>query len=149
MEQNLSTSQLKRKRNGKKWAITKYIQEINMLVAKNGSRTKLKYLREFLNESLKSAYTLHENFMLRLDEEDPDFSDHWIEELSVRVNTCFAAINSYLVERENDAPSSMLSSKVRQISQWREESTKYSTISDSSDKPLFTENPEDDVPGKP
>ena len=119
-----------------------------MLVAKNGSRTKLKHLRGFLNESLKSAYTLHENFMLRLDEEDPDFSDHWIEELSVRANTCFAAIDSYFVERENDPPSSMSSSKVRQISQWREESTKYSTISDSSDKPLFTENPEDDVFGE-
>ena len=94
MEFSLSISQLKRKRNGKKWAVTKYIQEIDKLIADKGSRTKLRYLKEFLNESQKSAHTLHENFMLRLEEDYPDFNDNWIEELSVRANSCNAAIES-------------------------------------------------------
>ena len=150
MEFSLSISQLKRKRNGKKWAVTKYIQEIDKLIAEKGSRTKLKYLKEFLNETQKSAHTLHENFMLRLEEDHPDFNDNWIEELSVRANSCNAAIESYMAERVNDPSSTMSSGKARQISQWREESAKYSTLSDPSEEPLFAEKHISDevIPGE-
>ena len=86
--------------------ITKTLQEIETLLEERGSRTKIKYLKEFLAETLKLAYTLHENFMRRLDESDPEFNDHWIEEFSVRLNTCFGGIDSYFVESEGDPPSS-------------------------------------------
>lgn len=137
-DRNKTTSQLKRKRNGKKWTITKSIQEIGSLIIKRGSRTKISYLKDYLSETLSSAYSLHEELMLQLEEDDSDFSDIWIEELSVRVNTCFAEIDSYLKERENDSPSSITSAKTRQINKWREDTRRESTISDgSAELPLF------------
>ena len=77
---NLSTSQLMRKRNGKKWGITKAI---------------------------------HEN--------DPNFSDEWIEDLSLRVNTCYANIESYFHDRKDDPPSSKnsISARKKEVEEWR------------------------------
>ena len=91
MNQNkLPITHLKRKRNGKKWTITKSIQEIETLLGQKGSRTKLRYLKESLHNLLQMTVEQHEELMLYLDENDPDFNDQWIEELSLRVNTCFA-----------------------------------------------------------
>lgn len=118
----MSIAQAKRKRNGKKHMITKMINEIEELVVNKGSRTKLKYLRSSLDDTLKHAIVLHEELMLLLPEDDPQFTDQWIEELSLRVNTCFADIEQYFADRKDDTPSSLLSSQKRDdIQRWREQ----------------------------
>ena len=86
---NRSISQAKRKRNGKKYMIVKMIAEIDQLILSRGSRTKLKFLRDSLKETLRDATLHHEELISLLEENDPEFEDHWIEELSLRHNTCF------------------------------------------------------------
>jgi len=74
----------------------------------------------------------HEELTLILEETDPEFNDQWIEELSFRVNTCFASIDSYLFEREGDPSSSISSYKTRQdIEQWRHAASRYSSRTSS------------------
>ena len=54
-----------------------------------------------------------------LEETDPEFDEHWIEELSLRANTCFSEISGYLTERENDTLSSLSSGTAkRQVESW-------------------------------
>ena len=54
-----------------------------------------------------------------LEETDPEFDEHWIEELSLRANTCFSEISGYLSERENDTLSSLSSGTAkRKVESW-------------------------------
>ena len=149
-QKDRSIAQAIRKRNGKKFVTTKMVAEIEQLISRRGSRTKLRYLRDSLNESLRDATTKHEELMLLLDEDDPNFNDYWIEEISLRVNTCLANISTYLRDRENDSSSSTSSSTARkQVETWLQEtianSSKGSQTSqgDPVDRiPLETRSPE-------
>ena len=78
------------------------IDEIEQLITARGSRRKLKFLRDSLKETLREATVHHEELLLLLEDTDSEFNDHWIEELSLRVNTCFSEISGYLTEGEND-----------------------------------------------
>ena len=77
------------------------IDEIKQLITARGGRTKLKFLRDSLKENLSEATVHHEELFLLLKDTDSEFNDHWIEELSLRVNTCFSEFSGYLTEREN------------------------------------------------
>ena len=104
-----SISQAKRKRNGRKYMIVKMIAEIDQLILSRGSRTKLKFLRDSLKESLRDATLHHEELISLLEETDPELEDLWIEYLSLRTNICFSEISWYLKERENETLSSLSS----------------------------------------
>ena len=56
-------SQAKRRRNGKKWTITKIITDINSLIVQRGSRTKVKFSENVLRELLQAAIVGHEELM--------------------------------------------------------------------------------------
>ena len=99
MSLKMHISQAVRKRNGKKYRITKMIPEIKTLVGQRGSRTQIRFLKTSLDETLKSAIEYHEALMILLPDDDPRFSDEWIEKLALSVNTCFAAIEAYEVAR--------------------------------------------------
>ena len=142
-------SQAKRRRNGKKWSITKMITEIESHVSKKGSRTKLGYLRNSLQDMLHQAIEHHEVLMSLLSENDPEYNDEWIDDLSLRINTCFSDIEKYFVARTNDPPSIASShfSKVN-IETWRKEvSESMSSISDKVlSKDVFPPNTQDPIP---
>ncbi|XP_066934903.1 uncharacterized protein [Clytia hemisphaerica] len=115
-------SQAKRKRNGKKYSIGKMIQEIETHVASRGSRTKLRFLKDTLQQEKLAAIERHEDFMLLLTDGHPEFNDRWIDDLSIRVNDCLANIEQYFVDRENDTPSSLCSAETQKarIESWRQ-----------------------------
>ena len=71
------------------------------IVAKKESNTQFCYL---LEELLKTSIVPHE----RMNVNDSDFNDKWIEEHSFRVNTCFSNTDSYLAERQDDPVSSLV-----------------------------------------
>lgn len=81
------------------------ITEIESHVSKKGSRTKLGYLRNSLQDMLHQAIEHHEVLMSLLSENDPEYNDEWIDDLSLRINTCFSDIEKYFVARTNDPPS--------------------------------------------
>eukprot|EP00111_Clytia_hemisphaerica_P021665 TCONS_00063709-protein len=115
-------SQAKRKRNSKKYMITKTIEEISSLILTRGSRTKVKYLRTALDDMHHQAVILHEDLMLLLENDNPDYNDIWIDDLSLRINSCCGDVTTYLKERENDTLSSSSSEKVKErVQMWREE----------------------------
>ena len=104
-DQSRTEAQIRRKRSGKKSSITRRIQEIDRIIKERGSRTKLQFLREGLEEVWKEAIELHEQLMQHLDQNDKEFSDDWIEELGIKVNTCLSNIHDYMIQRQNDPPS--------------------------------------------
>ena len=113
-------SQAKRKRNGKKYMILKTIEEIQTLILVRGSRTKIKYLRTGLDELHHEAIKLHEDLMLLLPAESPDYNDIWLDDISLRIRSCCGDVTSYLRERENDTLSSSSSEKSERTSQQME-----------------------------
>ena len=115
MSLKMHISQAVRKRNGKKYRITKMIPEIKTLVGQRGSRTQIRFLKTSLDETLKSAIEYHEALMILLPDDDPRFSDEWIEELALSENKCLAAIEAYLNDRKDDPPS-ILSAEKEKIS---------------------------------
>ena len=76
------------------------IDEIEQLITARCSRTKLKFLRDSLKETLCEATVHHEELLLLLEDTDSEFNEHWIEELSLRVNTCFSEISGYLAAKQ-------------------------------------------------
>ena len=123
-----------RKRNGTKYRINKQIPEIKELVEKRGSRTQIRYLKSVLQETLSSAIELHEALMVLIPDDDPRFNDEWIDELSINVNSCLSEIERYLLDRQDDPPSSLVSSQKRKdIQRWRENSREQSSESSLSD----------------
>ena len=123
-----------RKRNGTKYRINKRIPEIKELIEKRGSRTQIRYLKSVLQETLSSAIELHEALMLLIPDDDPGFNDEWIDELAINVNSCLSEIERYLLDRQDDPPSSLVSSQKRKdIQRWRENSREQSTESFLSD----------------
>ncbi|XP_066933479.1 uncharacterized protein [Clytia hemisphaerica] len=122
MPESREISQAKRKRNSKKYMITKTIEEISSLILTRGSRTKVKYLRTALDDMHHQAVILHEDLMLLLENDNPDYNDIWIDDLSLRINSCCGDVTTYLKERENDTLSSSSSEKVKErVQMWREE----------------------------
>ena len=109
------------------------IPEIKTLVGERGSRTQIRFLKTSLDETLKSAIEHHEALMILLPDDDPRFSDEWIEELALSVNTCFAVIEAYLNDRKDDPPSTLSSEKRKDIQHWRENSRNQSSESTLSD----------------
>ena len=77
---------LKRKRAGQKGAITRRINILRTMVTNRGSRTQMKSIRAEIYQALETATKCHEEYMQLLDEEDPNFSDDWIEELKLSVS---------------------------------------------------------------
>ena len=125
-----SLSHAKRRRGGKKSAITRKINEINNLVTERGSRTKIKYLRNILKTNLNEAIQLHEELMLLLDEKDPDFNDEWINNLSFTVDTCIAGTEKYFLDRIDDPDSTepdIKSDVIQAVEEWRKRS--FGTVS--------------------
>ena len=94
-----SPETLRRKRGGKKGSITKRIKQIDEIIVKRGSRSKLMVLLEQLNVTLNDAIILHDALMEKIDKNEADYSDDYIEELSIEVDTCTSNVMEYLEER--------------------------------------------------
>ena len=124
---SLSISKFRQKRNGNKWELTKAIQEIESLISEKGSPTKIQYLKNSLGGILNASVEAHEELMLHIEEGDPDFSDEWIEALSLRVNTCNSDVENHLFGRKDDPPSNLRSSSSieRKVQEWGERSLKH------------------------
>ena len=90
---------------------------------------------------MSEATEKHEELMLLLSEDDPNFNDVWIEELSLRVNTCQANIATYLIERENDTLSSSSSSARRQVETWIQQTNNDSVADADADEDPLQEIP--------
>ena len=134
-DQKQLMQQAKRRRAGKKSSITKRIKEIKDLVSQRGSRTKIKFLKLTVNEKFKEAVTCHEELMLLLEEDYPDFNDEWIENLHITIDTCMSEIELYLQDRKDDPPStgSHVSGEgvtTKDIHRWRSQKTSW--LSESS-----------------
>ena len=100
---------LKRKRAGKKGLITKKILQIKQLIEERGSRTKLKFLHESLIMVKREAENLHVERMQLLPENDENYGDDWVEDISFNVDECSSEINEYLISRRDDPPSDTMS----------------------------------------
>ena len=100
---------LKRKRAGKKGLITKKILQIKQLIEERGSRTKLKFLHESLIMVKREAENLHVELMQLLPENDENYGDDWVEDISFNVDECSSEINEYLISRRDDPPSDTMS----------------------------------------
>ena len=68
-EQTRLKAQATRRRAGKKSSITKQIKEISKLIVERGSRTKLRFLSEKLQETFQKAIRCHEELMTYLEPE--------------------------------------------------------------------------------
>ena len=82
-------------RAGKKGSITKRIEQLSRLVSEGGSRTKIKYLLVALVEVVNATKDVCRG--------DPD--QEWIEQVTMRVDTCAAEVQDYIDARKDDAPS--------------------------------------------
>ena len=130
LPQSLPLSHVKRRRGGKKSAITRKINEIASLISERGSRTKIRYLREILQKNLKEAIVLHEELMLLLDENDPEFNDEWINNLALSVDTCIADTERYFLDRIDDPDSiNSQSELMRTVDTWRKKNQTSTTTS--------------------
>ena len=83
---------------------------MNMLIEEHGNRTKLKFLHGKLLEAHSEVTYFHRQLMEELAPDDPLFSDDWITEVNVAVDECSSEVNNeYLISRENDPPSDVMS----------------------------------------
>ena len=124
-ERKLTLSHAKRRRAGKKSAITRKINEIKDLIHERGSRSKIKYLNEILKSNLKEAIERHEELMLLIEEDDPDFDDEWINDLSLSVDSCIAETERYFLDRIDDpdsVESDTKSAVIQTVKEWRQKS---------------------------
>ena len=102
--------QAKRQRSGKKRSVTLRITQINRVLTERGSRTKVKYLRDKLQEAYNKILEVNEGLMQLLDPEDEVYGNDYVEEIGVQVDECCSEVESYLVERKDDPPSTSPSS---------------------------------------
>ena len=100
---------LKRQRSGKKGAVTRRVNVLNSMIQTQGSRTRIKFIAEELTKSLENAAYCHEQYMLMLDENDPEFTDDWIEDLRMKVDLCISSVQEYLKGRIDEPPSDISS----------------------------------------
>ena len=93
---------LTRKSADKKGLTTKKIMQIKKLIEEKGSRKKLKFFHKSLIMVKREAENLHEELMELLAENDQNYSDDWIEDISFNVDECSREINEYLISRRDD-----------------------------------------------
>ena len=79
------------------------------MVTNRGSRTQMKSIRAEIYQALETATKCHEEYMQLLDEEDPNFSDDWIEELKLSVSLAAIEVQEYLDSRADEPPSEISS----------------------------------------
>ena len=100
---------LKRKRAGQKGAITRRINILRNMVTNRGSRTQIKSIKAEIHQTLETATKCHEDYMQLLDEDDPNFSDDWIEDLKLNVSLAAIEVQEYLDSRADEPPSEISS----------------------------------------
>ena len=74
-------------------------------MTERGSHTKVKYLGDKLQEAYNEILEVNEGFMPFLDPKDEDYGNENIEDIGVQVDECCSEVDSYLVERKDDPPS--------------------------------------------
>ena len=108
-EATLQLKALKRKKAGGKTLITQKINQIGELISGRGSRTKITYLRDKLNEALAGTIKVHEEMMKLLDESNQSEDKGWIEDITYTVDTCNSDVKEYLDSRKDGPPSGVSS----------------------------------------
>ena len=96
---------IKKIRSGKKRSITLRLTQIKRVLDERGSRTKVTYLRDKLQEAFEDLLQVNDNLMQLLEPNDKDFGNEYVEEIGVQVDEYISDVESYLVERKDDPPS--------------------------------------------
>ena len=94
-------TQLMNSRRGKKASITKRVSHINRIVQEGGSRSQVTFLIEAL-EKVRAALQAVCDELVSL---DPDTDSEWMDEESLRIDTCISEAKGYLERRRDDPPS--------------------------------------------
>ena len=97
--------QTKKQRSGKRRSVSVRITQVNRVMTERGSHTKVKYLGDKLQEAYNEILEVNEGFMPFLDPKDEDYGNENIEDIGVQVDECCSEVDSYLVERKDDPPS--------------------------------------------
>ena len=72
-----------------------------------GSKTKITYLKDKLNEVIAGTIKVHEKMMKLLDESNQSKDGGWIEDVTYNVDTCNSDVKEYL--RKDEPPSEVSS----------------------------------------
>ena len=79
--------QAKRQRSGKKRSVTLRITQINRVLTERGSRTKVKYLRDNLQEAYNEILEVNEGLMQLFDPKDEVYGNDYVEELVFKLTS--------------------------------------------------------------
>ena len=100
---------LKRQRASKKGYVTRRINLINDTIAKNESRSKVKYLLSSLLDYFDSVKKIHEEILNLTSHHGIEgliTEEEWMEEENLRIELCKSDVQGYLDSRANDPSSS-------------------------------------------
>ena len=96
---------LKRKRTAQKSLITRKINQISQLITERGSRTKIRYLKDKLNDVLRETEIINEKMISMSDEASIETDPGWMEDVTFNVDTCNSDIQEYIDSRKDKPPS--------------------------------------------
>ena len=74
------------------------------MVKNRGSRIQIKSIKAEIYQALETATKCHKDCMQLLDEEDPNFSDDWIEDLKLSVSLAAIEVQEYIDSRADEPP---------------------------------------------
>ena len=96
---------LKRKRTAKKSLITRKINQISQLITKRGSRTKILFLKDKLNDIFRETEIINEKMISMSDEASIETDPGWMEDVTFNVDTCNSDIQKHMDSRKDEPPS--------------------------------------------
>ena len=96
---------MKRKRTAEKSLITRKINQIRQLITERGSRIKILYLKDKLNDALRETEIINKELISMSDEVSIETDPGWMEDVTFNVDTCHSDIQEYIDSRKDESPS--------------------------------------------
>ena len=96
---------MKRKRTAKKSLITRKINQISQLITKRGSRTKILFLKDKLNDIFRETEIINEKMISMSDEASIETNPGSMEDVTFNIDTCNSDIQKYIDSRKDEPPS--------------------------------------------
>ena len=96
---------LKRKRTTKMSLIARKINQISQLITERGSRAKILYLKDKLNDVLRETEIINEEMVSMSDEVRVETDPGWMKDVTFNVDTCNSDIQEYIDSRKDESPS--------------------------------------------
>ena len=85
--------------------ITRKINQISQLITERGSRTKIRYLKDKLNDVLRETEIINEKMISMSDKASIEVDPEWIEDVTFNLDTCNSDIQEYIDSRKDEPPS--------------------------------------------